>query len=217
MNSSAVKRESISCESDLLNESVRRFLRGDRDAFEPIRSHLAPIVHSVVNVSRHRLFLDQVDDLRQECWIEVMQKLPFWDPARGSLRSFMYRCVSNCVASYFRRCRYFSRFIPSEDAHESLTVQPEESVRGTGLDLKLQTRFDTPVSRYVMHRVAIAVYLRVFERCRSGFIRDVARLAVIPSRRAEFFVDYAVVILRRHGLEQRMTEVGWTRNFLNWA
>jgi len=217
MNSSAVKRENISCENNLLQNHVRRFLDGDRNAFEEIRSHLEPVVHSVINVSRHRVYLDQIDDVRQECWIEVMQKLSFWDPARGSLRSFMYRCVSNCVASYFRRCRYFSRFIPSDDAHERLSVEPEESVQEIDLDLRLRTRFDTPVSRYVMHRVAIAVYLRVFDRCRNSFIRDVARLAVIPSRRAEFFVNYAVVALRRHGLKQRMTEEGWSRNFLKWA
>lgn len=217
MNSSAVKRENISWESDRLHESVQRFLSGDRSAFEAIRLHLEPIVHSVVNAGRHRIFLDQVEDVRQECWIEVMQKLRFWDPERGSLRSFMYRCVSNCVASYFRRSRYFSRFIPSEDAHERLTTQPEESVHAADLDLRLRIRFDTPVSRYVVHRVAIAVYLRVFERCRNGFIRDVARIAIIPPKRAEFLIDYAVVTLRRHGLERKITEEGWSRNFLNWA
>ncbi len=217
MNSSAVKRENISWESDHLHESVQRFLSGDRSAFEAIRLHLEPIVHSVVNASRHRIFLDQVEDIRQECWIEVIQKLSLWDPLRGSLRSFMYRCVSNCVASYFRRCKYFSHFIPSEDAHEQLTTMPEESLQAADLDICLRIRFNTPVSRYVIHRVAIAVYLRVFERCRNGFIKDVARIAVIPPKRAEFLINYAVVTLRRHGLEQKITEEGWSQNFLSWA
>ncbi len=217
MNSSAVKRENISWESDHLHDSVRCFLAGDRSAFEAIRLHLEPIVHSVVNASRHRIFLDQVEDIRQECWIEVIQKLSLWDPLRGSLRSFMYRCVSNCVASYFRRCKYFSHFIPSEDAHEQLTTMPEESLQAADLDICLRIRFNTPVSRYVIHRVAIAVYLRVFERCRNGFIKDVARIAVIPPKRAEFLINYAVVTLRRHGLEQKITEEGWSQNFLSWA
>ena len=201
------KKPNETCsEAESMIEPVRRFLAGDHSAFESIRVHLEPLIQSVISPRKRYFYLDQVDDVRQDCWIEVIQKLKYWDPARGTLKSFMYKCVQHCVTNYFRRSQYFSKFIASDDLEDRLSTLAEEAQPSFELELAIKNRINSNVARYIMGRVVIATYLKVFDKTRSKLVQDVARSGLVSPREAVFLINQAVVTLRWHCLANQKLE-----------
>ena len=203
---SAKKPNETFSEIDPMIDPVQQFLKGNARAFDEIRKHLEPLIQSVIGPRKRYFYLDQVDDVRQDCWIEVIQKLKYWDPARGSLKSFMYKCVQNCVTNYFRRSRYFARFAPSEIMEDRLSSECDDAPNLSELELEITGRINTHVARYIMNRVVVATYLKVFEKSRGRIVAEVVRVGVISSREAIFLVNQAVVTLRWHCLNKQKWE-----------
>lgn len=183
-----------------IRTNVLAYLAGNNAAFNNIHSYLDSIVRSLVYSRRYSENI--ADDLKQECWVEILEKLHRWDPERGSLKTFLYKCLSNRIASYFRRNKSDNQCLLVEDIepyieHERKPTVPIEQ----NLSIKVCTRFNGALAVYIIRRIGVALYLRSFDRNRKQIVDDLRKISGRSFKEIDFLVDYALVVLRKNFVE----------------
>ncbi len=176
------------------------YIAGNNAAFDSIHGYLNSLIRSFIYSRRYSENI--VDDLKQECWVEILEKLHRWDPERGSLKTFLYKCLSNRIASYFRRNKSDNRSLMVEDVepyinHEDKSAAPVEQY----LSIKVHTRFNGALAVYIIRRIGVALYFRSFDRNRKQIINELCKLSGRPPKEIDFLVDYALVVLRKNFAE----------------
>lgn len=180
---------------------VAAYLKGEQSHFATIQQYLRPIVFAVLYSRRFRFNHNLQDDLEQECWIAVLQKLTYWDATRGSLKCFMYTCLTNRITSYFRNKDNDQHYLPVGNIEWYLANQEAKAIQPQELVLQLKTRLSGFIVNYVIRRVAIAIYLEVFDQQRNQLIQALGKMAGMPQPQMRFLVDYAVVVIKHYQWE----------------
>lgn len=182
---------------------VDRYLSGDQASFDGIKNILEPLIHSLVKNKKRFLTPEKEEDLIQECWVEVLLKLDRWDPARGPLRGFFYRCLQNCVLGYFRKSIPQSKIIYTDQFEDHLTCEIDEILPEDHLDITIQTRIKGYLANHILQRVALAIYLKCFDEYRSKLIQQISKQSKVSKFKIRFLVDYCVVLVRMHIVNQQ--------------
>jgi len=189
-------------QKDSIDHDVSLYLSGNKEAFLRIKNYLDPVINIILDLKKRSIPNYHLEDIRQEFWIEILSKLPKFDPERGALKHFVFCCLKNCLNSYFRReNRYSERFILSNQIEGFLIDETEEPPPPFDLDLRVQTRISGSLIHYILRRVAVALYFNNFERYKKTLIKDLCLITEVDPQRIIFFVDYSLVIIRRHCLE----------------
>ena len=188
--------------TETLSNDVQSYVGGNRKAFERISHHLESIINSVLYSKRYSFDPNVIDDLKQECWLEILRKLARWDPNRGSLRTFLSKCLTNLIATYFRHPDCDSQYLPVEDIEFFMDPEVEEQIlTNQDLNIQVSTRLTGAVAMYVLRRISIAVYYRSFDHHRTRIIKELCEMSGRPQKEIGFMVDYSLVALRRHSQE----------------
>ncbi len=83
---------------------------GDEEAFVSLYRRRQPDIHRFVfGMSNSRII---TEDVTQEVFINLIRHANRFDPARGSVRSFLYGIARNCLLQHFERER---RYVPYEE------------------------------------------------------------------------------------------------------
>jgi len=95
----------------LSDEALVDLMReGDEEAFVSLYRRRQPDIHRFVfGMSNSRII---TEDVTQEVFINLIRHANRFDPARGSVRSFLYGIARNCVLQHFERER---RYVPYEE------------------------------------------------------------------------------------------------------
>ena len=80
------------------SELIELFQKGDRNAFIELYSRYKKMVYSYLN----SLNPEYADDLFQELWLKVIDKLPMYDE-RNQFRAWLFRIAHNMAMDRFRR------------------------------------------------------------------------------------------------------------------
>ena len=86
--------EKTTSDSDL----IELFQKGDRNAFIELYTRYKKMVYSYLN----SLNMEYADDLFQELWLKVIDKLPMYDE-RNQFRAWLFRIAHNMAMDRFRR------------------------------------------------------------------------------------------------------------------
>lgn len=200
MTLSNAKPQRIS--KDLIENDVSKFLNGNENAFLSIKDHVEPVLNHVLRSRCKNLCKAKQEDVKQELWIEFIQKIHQWDPERGSLKSFVFWCLRNRLSTLAdQESKYSQRFYFTDQLESFSPTENENPFFELDLDIHIETRITGPLIHYVLRKVAVAVYHKNFERNKSVIIKDLCQMTDVAPNRITFFVDYALVIIRRHCLE----------------
>ncbi len=95
----------------LSDEALVDLMReGDEEAFVSLYRRRQPDIHRFVfGMSNSRII---TEDVTQEVFINLIRHANRFDPARGSVRSFLYGIARNCLLQHFERER---RYVPYEE------------------------------------------------------------------------------------------------------
>nr|BDD47578.1 hypothetical protein 12 [bacterium] len=185
-----------------ITNDVQAYLSGDETAFERMHGYLESVIHSILYSKRYSFNENIIDDLKQECWLEIICKLHRWEPERGSLRTFLTKCLTNRIASYFRSTDSDQKYFPVENIETYITHETEDIPDiDQELTIRVHTRLTGALAMYVLRRISIAVYYRVFEHHRTRIIKELCDMSGRPPKEILFLVDYSLVVLRRHHQE----------------
>jgi RNA polymerase sigma-70 factor, ECF subfamily len=90
--------------SHLTDEALVDLMRGgDEEAFISLYRRRQPDIHRyVLGMSNSRMM---TEDVTQEVFVNLIYHADRFDPARGSVRSFLYGIARNCLLQHFERER----------------------------------------------------------------------------------------------------------------
>lgn len=90
--------------SHLTDEALVDLMRGgDEEAFISLYRRRQPDIHRyVLGMSNSRMM---TEDVTQEVFVNLIHHADRFDPARGSVRSFLYGIARNCLLQHFERER----------------------------------------------------------------------------------------------------------------
>lgn len=186
---------------------VKEWLNGDYNAFLTLKPVFESVINQVVYNRRYQKRRDQLDDFKQECWLKLCSVIKSWDPYKGSIQVYLYRCFSNRVIKYIQtNLEPESSLMQSlkEDHGTSVDVEECRLDLPGELNIKLRSRFSSTSEIFIISYVCLAIYLRVYNSC--GQQREVFKvlkdLSGLKSKRIKFLMDYSTVVLRRHFLPQ---------------
>lgn len=201
MNISKKKEEELPPE---IKNNVLAYINGNSSAFDKIRGYLETIIHDAILFRRRFISPNNIDDFKQECWLEVIQRIHRWIPERGSLKSFLFKCLSNRIANYFYSSGSDRQYIPVEDIEPYMDHMSANAFEATDdLNIQVMSRFCGALEIYIIRRIAVALYLQLFDRQKDRIIRDLREMSGRPTRDISFMVDYALVTLRRECREAK--------------
>jgi RNA polymerase sigma-70 factor, ECF subfamily len=111
--------------SDLSDEALVNLMReGDEEAFISLYRRRQPDIYRFVfGMSNSRI---ATEDVTQEVFVNLIHHVDRFDPARGSLRSFLYGIARNCLLQHFDRERPYV-------SYDVETAENGSSVLQTGL------------------------------------------------------------------------------------
>lgn len=194
-----VERQSPIVREPKVESTVARYLSGDKTAFAEIYGYLLPVINQVIHTKRYPGYIDHVEDITQECWMDAIKNLQNWSPERGTLKNFMFKCFANRTMVYLHKMNVSVSSVPIEDVEQTLPAEPK--MDSSDLDISLSIRFSGDKERYVVGRVCVAVFLHVFDGCRNKLLRELRYMTGLSLRRIRFLIDYALVIVRKYSLE----------------
>lgn len=200
---SSKKKPSVTVREQRIEEIVQSYLQGNQNKFKEIHEYLLPVINQVLHTKKYPGYLEHIEDIKQECWLDAVKNLPLWDPARGTLKNFMFKCFANRTLVYLHRVESTRTFVQIEELAEVLPAQ-NVNVFVDELDIELPTRFFSEKDQLIIRRVCITVYLRTFNSIRNKIIKDLRQWTGYSVARIRFLVDYALVLIRKHCLEN-----GW--------
>jgi RNA polymerase sigma-70 factor (ECF subfamily) len=102
--------------SHLTDEALVDLMRGgDEEAFISLYRRRQPDIHRYVfGMSNSRM---TTEDVTQEVFVNLIHHADRFDPARGSVRSFLYGIARNCLLQHFERERPYVQY--DEDIAEN--------------------------------------------------------------------------------------------------
>lgn len=96
---------------------------GDEEAFVSLYRRRQPDIHRFVfGMSNSRMI---TEDVTQEVFINLIRNPDRYDPARGSVRSFLYGIARNCLLQHFERERHYVSYEEDEPENGSSTLQKD--------------------------------------------------------------------------------------------
>ncbi len=112
------------------SDAIERARRGDRQAFDELCAAYGKAVYGAIRV--RVASDDDARDVLQETWLQVWQKLPTFDPARGSFQAFAKYWSSVMVLRYYdaMKSRRVGEVVASELAARYPAIAGEEGMAG---------------------------------------------------------------------------------------
>lgn len=151
---------------------VARVQAGDRRAFDALmRSH-----HAFVHAVTFRILGDEADaqDITQECFLRVWQEIGGYDPARGQLRTWMYRIASNLCLDRLRARRRSAIRLPADATARQLPSPEDLDAHICNTDLALLIR---TLTARLSPMQKIVFTLRELEECSVQETADITGLS----------------------------------------
>jgi RNA polymerase sigma-70 factor, ECF subfamily len=113
----------------LSDEALMDLMReGNEEAFISLYRRRQPDIYKFVfGMSNSRI---TAEDVTQEVFIHLIRHTNRFDPARGSVRSFLYGIARNCVLQHFERERPYVPY--DEESPENLSPSFESALRFDG-------------------------------------------------------------------------------------
>lgn len=195
--SSLSKKQEDSLKGVQVELLVNKYLAGDNSAFTDLKNYLQPVVFSVIFNKKYPGHTQYIEDLEQECWLEVIKSLPGWQPQRGPLKYYLFRCLANRAMKYLNFMKSTRQFVQLEEVQNILSAELKEEVR-QDLDISLKTRFKSERVSYIVKEVCIAVYLKTFDSERYRITSYLQQVTGLNKRQVKFLINYALVIIRYH-------------------
>lgn len=187
--------------SNELEDLSKRYLSGEKSLFNLLIKKFEPIVNAVIYNKRYLKSNLHLDDLRQECYLEIFSKLQFWVPDRGSLKNFMFKCFSNTVTNYLKRNCATNIEQPTEGIFKILQTtkgktSESTSIQDQDLDLILETRFVSHRDQYIIAVISVAVYLHFYDTMRIRILKFLQSFTGYSKSRVRLLVDYTLIRIR---------------------
>lgn len=193
-----ISKKDITTDSPEIRDNVLAYIAGDSSAFNKIKNYLETIIRDAISFRKRFVDFNNIEDIRQECWIEILLRLPRWNPDRGHLRPFLFKCLSNRIVRYCYSSASGRQYIPVGDVEPYMDHEQNYPFKtGEDLNIEVRTRFSGPLEIYIIRRIAVALYLRAFEHRKGQIISELKKMSGRPERDISFMVDYALVTLRR--------------------
>lgn len=184
-----------------IENCVTRYLDGDNTAFSAIKDYLSPVLTRVINSKKLLRTHSAVEDIEQECWIDLIENLHTWNPKKGNLKGYVYRCFSNRAIDYvYKENRYKTNSVSVEEHPIELKNNHQLHIQ-EDLLIKLRSRFSSPKQQYIIQKVCLAVFLKIFDFQKNRIISEIKEVTHWPNSRVRFYVDYTLVLIRKSYLE----------------
>ena len=188
----------LNCE---LEQLAKKYIDGDVTVFNALLKKFEPIINSVIFNKRYLKSNLYLDDLRQECCLEVYSKLKFWLPERGSLKNFMFKCFSNTVTNYLKRNCAVNNEQPTDGVFKILQRTTHKTVESTNfvghdLDMSFESRFISIRDQYIISVISISVYLHFYEAMRKRILKFLQQMTGYTKSRVTLLVDYTLIRMR---------------------
>lgn len=185
-----------------LEEMILQWNEGDNRTFNLMYPELERIVETSLKIRHVRASRGYYEDIRQECWIEVMKNLKRWDPQRGSVRNFLISCCTNRILKFIfshqkRDVLELSLEIRAAEA-EAVLMQPALNLGSDDLDVDFNPRLRGFRVDYITRRVFIAMFYEVFEVEKKKIFSELLEVTRLSKRKLAFLMDYACVAIRLH-------------------
>jgi hypothetical protein len=161
----------------------------------------------VISVRRYPGSVDNEEDLNQEFWVETLKNLSKWDPCRGTLKNFLFKCFMNRAGSFLSKAYRAQNHTQIEEVQEILPSIENFDIPAE-LDIKIKTRISGLAEEYIFRKVWTAMYMRIFNTSKKSIVKDLKRMTGVGHRRVKFLMDYAAFVLR-----QRYAEAGCNQEF----
>lgn len=190
-----------------MEKIVETYLSGNTGAFAQILAYVQPVIKQVIAARRYPGSIDNDEDLTQEFWVETLKNLSKWNPERGTLKNFLFKCFMNRAGSFLSRAHRAQNHTPIEEVQEILPSTENFDIPAE-LDIRIQTRITGFAEEYIFRKVWTAIYMRVYNTSKKSMIKELKRMTGVGHRRIKFLMDYAAFILR-----QRYAEVGCNQEF----
>lgn len=205
-----------------LEELVKKWSLGDKSVFNAMHPELGKIVEVSLKIRRVRSSRDDYEDIRQECWIEVMKNLVRWDPTRGSIKNFLIACCSNRILKLIYRKQKYEKsehwhcgavsyaYDISQDANirnwrdldnqqfGDITEKFTSQLQSPELDLEFDPRLRGFRVDYITRRIFLAIFFEVFETEKKKIFAELLEITRLSKRKLAFLIDYAAVTIRLH-------------------
>ena len=184
-----------------IEKNVKEWIAGDQQAFLRLHHTIDSIINQVIYTKKYNGYFQHFEDLKQECWIDTIRILPNWDPTRGSLKNYLFKCYCNRILSYLHKKCQTQGY---EDIEEMTDLLTTEDVRQlpSELEIKLYSRFDSAVDVYVIDKVCCSIYLRIFNLYRNQIIKEIREITGLKLKRVRFLIDYSIVLMRKKYINQ---------------
>lgn len=184
----------------MLETAVKAYLAGNEHAFNTVLyPYIDKIITQMLRKKHYPGYQSHMDDIRQECWAGAMKNLRLWDPARGTLKNYLFKCFANRAMIYLHRVGSTRVHVPLEDIADSHSGTPID-VFEQDLNIRIPSRFTDEREVCIIRRVAVAVFLRVFDGRRNRLVRELREWTGYSLCRVKFLVEYALLIVRRYCL-----------------
>lgn len=185
-----------------IESDVADFIKGNQSSFRVIKERVEPFLNQILYSRFRHLCFAKREDIKQELWIEFIKKISHWNPQRGSLKSFTFWALRNRLSTISQQETRYSTRHSFTDQLEQIFADEKEPALEADLDIQVKTRITGPLIDYILRKVAVAVYHKSFEGHKANLIKDIGQMTHLPHRQISFFVDYSLVVIRRHCLEQ---------------
>lgn len=192
------KKPIASLTEEELQQIVKSYLTGDQKSFVILVRYFEPVIRNVIFTKKYPGAYENSEDVRQECLIELYKSIPKWDPTRGTLKNFMFKCFSNRAMQYLHRTSQFSSNAVSLDEIPNDILMQEDLPKEQDLDISIFIRFNNEREKYIFRIVCTAVYFRYFDEMRGRIVEYLRELTGYKQHRIRFLIDYSLVVLRMH-------------------
>lgn len=184
-----------------IERRVKDFVSGDRGAFTDIQNFLAPVLKQAINSKRYIRESSSREDIEQECWLDLIENIHTWDPKKGSLKGYFFRCFVNCAMGYAYKDGKHAQKL-SFDELEGTIESPQPFHKNQDLEMMLGVRFSDARTRYIIQTVCLSVFLKVFSSSKNRILSRLRELTGWKNSKIRFYIDYSLVLIRKKFLEE---------------